>query len=263
MTIQKFKFLLKIIMVFSLYITSAGYCFQKVVLAEEVVSADILKQSDVLYETNRSDSIVAQKIKTILEQDIKQHGEKYDNLWRMTRILWWIAEGESKNEKMLEVAKKAWEFGDKAVASNPQGLEGNYWLSAAIGQYSLGIGVIHALAIGLEGKFSTPLDKAIKINPRFDCANPLRTKGIFYINLPWPRRDLEKAKSYMMQALNSEPRGLRSRWYLAQIYDKQGDKKAALIELEKILTANPASVDSGDLPRIQGWAKDFKVKLQK
>lgn len=226
-------------------------------------SEDLLKEVDHLYSTQRSSSEVVGKIGELLKEAVRLEGETYETTWRMARLQWWKADGALGNETLMEKeAKEGWDCAKKAVALNPNRVEGHFWLAANIGQYSLAVGVLRALSNGLENKFLEPLEKSIKMDPNYEDAAPIRTKGTYYLNLPWPMRDVPKAIELLTKAIQMKPRGIRNRWYLAQAYEKGDDIPAAIAELDKILAASPQSVDPGDLPRLQGWAKKMKARLQ-
>ena len=223
----------------------------------------LISQYDKLYDTKRSDAKVARHMLEILKEAERiAPAPSYDLAWRMAQIHWWLAEGSSDSNRAIQLAKTGWDYGKKAIRLNPKGVEGHMWLATSIGQYSLGVGVVKALMNGLEGKFLEPLDKAIQIDPAYACASPLRTKGSYYKNLPWPKQDLDQAEAFLKKSLKLAPCGLRSHYYLAEVYEKKGDKAAAIAELDKIINFSGGKADRGDLPRIRGWAKKMKARLQ-
>jgi tetratricopeptide (TPR) repeat protein len=221
----------------------------------------LLKRTTELYYFHRHEAGVVQQIKSTLEQAARQYGETYEVCWQLSRLYWWMADGEDDYSKMATLARTGWDWAEKAVKLRPDGVEGNLFLATNIGQYSLGIGVVRALANGLEGKFLAPLDKAIRLNPRIECAGPLRLKGNYYQNLPWIKQDLDAALKLLRQSLQLEPCAERSRLNIAETLEKKGDIAGALVEVEKVLSARPNSVDPGDLPRIQARARITKKRL--
>ncbi len=230
--------------------------------APDAQAQELLKKADQLYHFNRSEPGMPAQIKGHLDQAQKLIGDKYEVCWQQARILWWMADGEADSSKMAEIAKKGWEWGEKAHKLNPNGVESNFWTAANIGQYSLAIGVLRAIANGLEGKFNGYLDKSVAINKRYECGGPLRTKGSYYQNLPWPKRDLPKSIQLLKEAYQLEPCGVRGLYNLAEALEKNGDRKASIAELDRLLAAKPSANDPGDLPRMQQRAKTFKAQLQ-
>jgi len=225
------------------------------------IPADTLRQLDVLWDDKRHDPAVALQMKRDLEGMIKTYGERYELTWRMARQFWWLADGETDSARMEQLARQGWDWGKKAVKLNPEGVEGNFWISVCIGQYSLAIGILRALANGLESVFNQYLDKSIQLNKAYAGAGPLRTKGNYWQSLPWPKRDLAKAEATLKEAIKLAPQGMRSRLYLAETLEKKGDKDAAIAECDRIIKAQSSKVELGDYPRILARATALKQRL--
>lgn len=224
--------------------------------------SETLKTFDKDWDDRRHDPTVVKQQQATLESLLKQHGEKYELTWRMARHYWWLADGEPEGPKMERLARTGWDWGLKAVKSNPNAVEGQLWTAVCIGQYSLAIGILRALANGLESEFNKYLDKSITLDRAYSGAAPLRTKGNYWMSLPWPKRDLEKAVKLLQEALKIEPHGTRSRLYLAETFEKLGDKKAALAQLDQIIKARQNEVELGDYPRILARAQAMRNRLQ-
>lgn len=223
--------------------------------------ADAFKNVDWLWEEKRQDPAVVSQMKRELDGLAKTYGDRYEISWRMARQMWWQADGETDSGAMEKLSRTGWDWGKKAVAQNPGGVEGNFWTSVCIGQYSLAIGILRALANGLESEFNKYLDKSIQINKAYAGAGPLRTKGNYWQSLPWPKRDLDKALSTLQEAVKIAPEGMRSRLYLAETYEKRGEKNAAIAECDKIIKARSDKVEVGDYPRILARATALKQRL--
>lgn len=224
--------------------------------------SETLRTFDQDWDDRRHDPAVVKQQQATLEALLKQHGEKYELTWRMARHYWWLADGEPEGPKMERLARTGWDWGLKAVKSNPKSVEGQLWTAVCIGQYSLAIGILRALANGLEGEFNLYLDKSIQLDRTYSGAAPLRTKGNYWMSLPWPKRDLDKALKLLQEALKIEPHGTRSRLYLAEALEKSGDKKAALTQLDLIIKARQNEVELGDFPRILARAQAMRNRLQ-
>lgn len=225
------------------------------------IPAETLKQFDVLWDDKRHDPAVATQMKRDLEGMIKTYGERYELDWRMARQFWWLADGETDSGKMEQLARQGWDWGKKAVKLSPEGVEGNFWTAVCIGQYSLAIGILRALANGLESEFNRYLDKSIQLNKAYAGAGPLRTKGNYWQSLPWPKRDLDKAVATLQEAIKLAPQGMRSRLYLAETFEKKGDKTAAITECDRIIKSQSSKVELGDYPRILARATALKQRL--
>ena len=91
-----------------------------------------------------------------------------------------------------------------------------------MGNYALGLGVVKALAKGMEGKFRERLGRAGQLDPRYEYGAIEVAWGRFYDKLPWPKRDREAAEAHLRKAIEINPMNLRARVYLASTYIDQG-----------------------------------------
>jgi hypothetical protein len=90
-----------------------------------------------------------------------------------------------------------------------------------MGNYALGLGVVKALAQGMEGKFRGRLGKATQLDPKFEHGAIEVAWGRFYDKLPWPKRDREQAEAHLRRAIEINSMNLRARVFLASTYMDQ------------------------------------------
>ena len=74
-----------------------------------------------------------------------------------------------------------------------------------MGNYALGLGVVKALSMGMEGKFRERLTRASALNPGYEAGGVETAWGRYYDKLPWPKRDRKKAQEHLRRALQIEP----------------------------------------------------------
>jgi tetratricopeptide (TPR) repeat protein len=195
-----------------------------------------------------------------LKKALAAEPEDYELLWRQARLLQWQADGAGEKLKKV-LGKQTWDVAERAVKAAPERVEGHYYAAAGIGAYSQAVGIMKALGEGLEGKFNGHLDKAIKLEARFDHAAPLIAKGRYYFELPWPKRDLKKSVEMYDKALAAFPGSVRAWTYLAETRLKDGDAKAALEAVNKALAAGTAD-DPAETQRMQAEAKKLKPTIE-
>ncbi len=90
-----------------------------------------------------------------------------------------------------------------------------------MGNYALGLGVVKALSVGLEGKFRDRLGKAAALNDGYEVGGVDIAWGRFFDKLPWPKRDRQQAEEHLRRALQINPASLRARVYLAKMLPRQ------------------------------------------
>ncbi len=79
------------------------------------------------------------------------------------------------------------------------------------------MGVLSAIAKGIEGKFKRPLERATALDVSYDHGSVPVVWAAYYLELPWPKRDRDKAAKELQRALAINPANLRARLYQARI----------------------------------------------
>lgn len=188
----------------------------------------------------------------------------YGVLWRMARHYFWISDDDAlPDAEKSKLGKKAWDYGDRAAAVNPAGVEGWYFAAVGMGNYSLGIGILKALGDGIEGKFRERLSKAEKIDPRFSEGGVYNAWGRFYYKLPWPKYDARRSEQSLQKALQTNPENVRARVYLAELYMKEKHPKEARALLEEAAAHQPGSYDVPEERRSQARAKELLAERKR
>jgi tetratricopeptide (TPR) repeat protein len=159
----------------------------------------------------------------------------YGVLWRAARAYFALSDDRSgpKSER-ASFGKTAWELGQRAAAANPSGVAGHYWSALGIGSSAQDMGIVRALANGIEGKFTGELRRATDLDPHYDNGNIFVAWGAYHMELPWPKRDRKKAEEMLHKALTINPASLTARLYLARLYlaeDRQNEARALLQEI--------------------------------
>ena len=60
----------------------------------------------------------------------------------------------------------------------------------------------------LEEVLGRTREGALALDPDFDYAGPPRAYGVFYMKLPWPKRDYKKSEQYLRDSLRRAPQKL-------------------------------------------------------
>ncbi len=114
--------------------------------------AALIARSDAAYP-RRDEPGVLDEVRRPLEEAERLAPGDYDVLWRLARLEFWLADDPTvKDEEKSRLGKRAWEYGDRAIAAGPDRVEGYQYAAAGMGNYGLGIGVLKALRLGIEGK---------------------------------------------------------------------------------------------------------------
>lgn len=224
-------------------------------------AAELAVKIDALY-AKRDDPAAAKELETTIAEALKQSPEDYGILWRASRQKYWLSDALVIDDRLKkQLGKEGWALGDRATKVNPNGAEGLYFAAIGMGSYSQAVGILKALGEGIEGQYNERLDKSIKLNDDIDVAGPLVAKGRYYFELPWPKRDLAKSKALFEKVLARHPENLRTHAYLAETLLKDGDAKAAKVEIDKALSGS-IDYDPPEGRRIKEYAKPIAEKIQ-
>jgi hypothetical protein len=147
-------------------------------------------------------------------------------------------------------------------AANPNGVEGYYWAALGIGSYAEGMGVVRALANGIQGKFLRPLERATALDERYDHGSIPAVWAAYYLELPWPKRDRDKAAEQCRRALAINPANLRARFYLARIANDENRPAEARALLAEIAAAPVGRYDPPEERRVKKEAAELAAKVK-
>ena len=214
-------------------------------LPRPILSKDIsvlMREGDALW-VKRKDMEKARasidSYKKVLEVDAKS----YEAYWKIARAYFYLGdllpETKEMRDQHREMGLEGMQYAKKAIDINPRGVEGHYYYTLTLGQYSIGISIIRALAKGLGPKYEEHIEKALEIDRNYDNAGPLRAVGRYWYQVPWPKRDLKKSIYYLKEGVVSAPINVRGHVYLAESYLKAGEKELARKYLQKALEILP------------------------
>ena len=183
--------------------------------------------------TNSQDAITA------LEAAREVDGENYKIRFNLARFYYWEAVIASDDSTKGDWAKKAWDEAEEAKRIRPGGVEGWYWASASIGEYSKAMGIGTAVKEGLADKFKSNALKAIEIDRAHDEGGPLRALGRFHSQLPWPLQDLDESRK-LLEAASGVSRSAVNLYFLGDTELMDGNGDAAKPIFEECAVLDPA-----------------------
>jgi tetratricopeptide (TPR) repeat protein len=222
--------------------------------------ARLIKRADELWAKRYSDKVTWQMI-GLLRQAHKLDTDSYEVLYRLAAGYFWLADNTSDEDRDRDLGNKGYKLALKASKIEPKRVEGHYWAAMCIGEYSKGIGIITALAKGIEKKFLRHLKKALSINKNFYQGGGYNAYGCYHHELPWPKRDNDKALEYFRKSVKMNPRGARAHYYMAKVLADEDKKAEAQKHIKKCLSINPKSWEPPDNYRFQYFCKKLAKKL--
>jgi tetratricopeptide (TPR) repeat protein len=223
-------------------------------------TSSFMREGDVLWEKrgvleNAEASIISYKM--VLEAD----ANSYEACWKIARAYFFLGdmlpETKVMRSRHKERGVEGMRYAKKALELNPQGIEGHYYYTLSLAQYSIGISIIRALAKGLGPDYEEHIGKALEIDKMYDYAGPLRAVGRYWYKLPWPKRNIKKSIGYLEEAVASAPTNIRGHVYLAESYLKAKEKELAKEQLQKALEIVPNLKIEVDAKRWKSMVKEL------
>lgn len=162
--------------------------------------------------------------------------DDYEVLWRLSRLAYYggffvLPKSASSQEKM-EVFQVGFESGEKARRLAAGRVEGHYWYAVSLGGWGIAKGILNALSTAKTMREA--LNEAIKIDPKYHFAGPLRVRGRLYNKLPGVISfgDNKLAMEDLKKAIALAPESKLNHMYFAEVQAKVMSKTDALKTLE-------------------------------
>jgi hypothetical protein len=211
----------------------------------------------------RDDPQAQREARRLAETALTTSPNDYGTLWRAARVLFTDSDDPARPaDERSRLGKQAYDLAERAIAANPNDVAGHYWAALSIGSYAEGMGVVRALANGIEGKFKRPLERATALDIRYDHGNIPIVWAAYYLELPWPKRDRARAARELERALQLNPANLRARLYQARLAIDEDHPAAAKALLAEIAAAPADRYDPPDERRAKQEAAALAVKLR-
>ena len=205
----------------------------------------------------RDDRAAVPELHQILSQQLAAEPRSFEANWRLAALYNWEAGAPALDgDRKAELGKKAWEAGDKAIDARPGDARGQYQAATGIGLYSEGVGILTALSQGLEGKFRERMQAALRIDKDWNEGAPQVVWGRYFYRLPWPKRDVDESIRVLAVLVETHPRNLRGKLYLADSLAEAGSVDDARKLIQQVLDA-PAGNDAPEDRRVKELAREW------
>lgn len=169
----------------------------------------------------------------VVERALTTGTNDYQWLWRAARAYYYVGEDAAKNEK-LALFQKGIEVARRAVAIEPNAVEGHFWLAANYGGFSELTGALKALQT--VKKIRTEMETVLKLNDRYQDGGAYLALGEMDKELPRiVGGNLSRAITRLEAGLKVAPQNLEIKLALAEAYLEEGRKEDARRQLQEII----------------------------
>jgi tetratricopeptide (TPR) repeat protein len=220
-----------------------------------------LARLDRLHE-RRDQPAALEEARALCDAEVAAAPNDAERLWRAARVIFTQSEEPARAPaERSQLGKVAWDLAERALAIDPHSAAAHYWAALAIGSYAEGIGILKALASGIEGKFTRHLQRASELDPGYDHGNIPVVWAAYHLEVPWPKRDRKRAEAELAQALRMNPDSLRARLYLARVLFDTGRPAEARTRLGEIASAPVGRYDPPEERRVKREAIELGAEL--
>jgi tetratricopeptide (TPR) repeat protein len=209
-----------------------------------VHAEDFMAQGNALFEKGKTNLESYKEAGDMFVKALEANPNSYEGAWKAARSYRYYAdESKKKNTQnwkavCKEYGKLGMKYGEKAIALNQNGVEGNAWYGFSVASYSDSVSVLTALREGLKGKTQDSFEKAYKVNKLYNDGGPIKALGRFWFVLPWPLQDKKLSLQYLREFQKLFPNDLEGQVYMAETLMKTGSKDEAKTLLQKASASN-------------------------
>ena len=175
----------------------------------------------------------------VIERALAANDNDYQWLWRAARVYYYVGDEADKSEK-LSFFEKGITAGTRAVAAQPEAVEGHFWLGANYGGYSEQKGMFKALAT--VKKIRAEMETVLRLNDRYQNGGAYLALGEMDRELPRiVGGNLNRAIQRLEQGVSVAPNNLEIKLSLGQAYQEKGRKEDARRVYQEVIQKQPSN----------------------
>lgn len=195
----------------------------------------------------------------IVERALAAGATDYQWLWRAARVYYYVGDEAAKNEKQ-GYFQKGINVALRAVAAEPNAVEGHFWLAANYGGSSELVGALKALQT--VKKIRAEMETVLKLNDRYQDGGAYLALGEMDKELPRiVGGNLSRAITRLEQGVKVAPQNLEIKLALAEAYLENSRKEDARRQLQEIIS-RPVNASHAKAERdVQEKARQILAKI--
>ncbi|MCX5902275.1 MAG: TRAP transporter TatT component family protein, partial [Proteobacteria bacterium] len=181
---------------------------------------------------NRTDMVKYREAITCYEQSFAA-APREDTAVRLGKSYYWLGSHSAENVQ-TELFQKGIDWSKKAIALNPKGAGGHFWLGVNDGKYGESRGILKSLF--LVGPIKEEMQQVIAIDPAYEHGGAYRVLGRMFYKLPgFAGGGVDKSITNLKKSLEYAPNVSTTHVFLAESYIKQKDYQGAKNELNFVM----------------------------
>lgn len=194
---------------------------------------ELIAQGDTLYQ-EMEDMETAQEALSLYRQAANILENKYEALWRIARIMYYVGEHTENKKEKKNIFAQAVYFAERAIEANPEKPDAYYWRGVNNGMVGETRGVLKSLS--LVKPIKQDMNQVIEIDRTYEDGGADRVLGRVYYKLPgFAGGSKDKSQEHLEKSKELGPNDAMTRIYLAETYMDQKEIEKARAELEYVL----------------------------
>lgn len=191
----------------------------------------------------------------VLRQIVAEDPNDFEAWWRIARSESYLGRKAPEDKAAIHDFQAGVEAGRKAVALEPNRVEGHFWLGANYGLMAETEGWIKGLR--LIDTVRNEMETVIRLNPDYEQAAGQRTLARLYYRAPFFKGgDKQRSIALLQDCLKRYPRDSFAMLYLADDYVSVGRREEARALLDGILSLRGDPAYGPELADNQEEARD-------
>ncbi|HYE74615.1 MAG TPA: TRAP transporter TatT component family protein [Blastocatellia bacterium] len=222
------------------------------------VPFDPIREADRLFAHGEDPGRDRQSLETI-ERALAADGNNYQLLWRAARSYFFVGDTASNKSEKVGYFDKGIAIAQRAIAQQPNAVEGHFWLAVNYGGQSELKGII--TAVQTVKKIRAEMEAVLRINAAYEDASAYLALG--EIDRQLPRLlggNSKRGLSYFEQGVRLAPNNLDLKLSLAEAYLEDGRKDEGRRLLQEIVQAPVNPARAKEIRHIQDKARKLLSK---
>jgi tetratricopeptide (TPR) repeat protein len=243
-------------------LVAAVFVLSMVATWGQTPAPDLLAQARTAYD-QRANGSQARGAVDLYAQAFKADPKSYAAAWEGARACYYYGHyviPDQPDKILLALFQDGIDRARAAVALEPKGAEGHFWLGVLDGVYGETKGIFKSLSMVPEIK--QEMQVSLDIDPAVEGYGPDRVLGRLYFKLPgFKGGDNKKSIEYLERSLKGAPTNALTKLYLAETCKSEGMKDKAIGQLKEILSMTPDPRWAPEQPKIKAEAEVLLRKL--
>jgi tetratricopeptide (TPR) repeat protein len=222
----------------------------------------VLERARAAYE-QRSVAEQAKAAVDLFAAAAKADPESYEARWEGSRACYFygtFTRPDAPESERLAIFQDGIDRAKAAVALQPKGVEGHFWLGVNYGTYGEAKGIFKSLSMVplIKQEMATCLD----LDPSVEGWGPDRVLGRMFYKLPWFKGGSnKKSLLHLERSLKGAPTNALTRVYLAETYRSDGMKAKAIELCRDVIAMTPDPRWAPEHPNIKAQAEALLKKM--